>query len=63
MRDDTGVNPRVDDTADLNDPAHEWEEEHEWDVAHDRSAKETFGTHPIDELGEEQELEDAIGEA
>lgn len=60
---DTGVNPCVDDTARLNDPAHDREEEYEWDVAQDRSTKETFRTHPIDELGEEQELENAVHEA
>ena len=47
----------------LHDPAHERKEEHERDAVHDRSAKEPFGTHPIDELGEEEELEDAIAEA
>lgn len=63
LRDETGVYPRVDDAARLNDPAHERKEKHEWDVAHDRSTKETFRAHPIDEPGEEQELEDTVGEA
>lgn len=63
LRDETGVNPPIDDAARLHDPAHEWEQEHEWDVAQDRFTKQTFGAHPIDELGEKQELKGPVDEA
>lgn len=62
LYDETGIDPHVDDTARLYDPAHEREEEHEGDVAQDCFAKETFGAHPIDQLGEEQELKSPVEE-